>query len=74
MKFKIGDRVKTKPNCYEEIGTIGTIKYFDGQYYAVEFDVYCDGGSCAGFCKDGYGWWLEENLLELLKENQNEQI
>ena len=71
MKFKVGDwvRVKYVSNGDRiEVGEIGTIVFCDDdlRVYAVEFIEYSRGKhSCNMLCKDGFGWWCKEEMLEL---------
>lgn len=89
MKFKVGDRVRIiryndgSHYCLElgEEGTVVIIDHLDNiQPYGVEFDyqVIIDGVCCGNDCyrhaKNGYGWWCEEEMLELIdgvRESRN---
>lgn len=77
-KFKVGDRVKVKKNTVtlniRTVGECGTVKeLLTDNYYSVEFDKFVGGHDCNGFAKDGYGWNCAEDVLDLVK-NQNETI
>ena len=77
-KFKVGDRVKVKKNTdtinRRTVGECGTVKkLLANNYCAVEFDKFVGGHDCDGFAKDGYGWNFVEDVLDLVK-HQNETI
>lgn len=77
-KFKVGDRVKVKKNTVtvnqKTVGECGTVKeLLTDNYCAVEFDKFIGGHNCYGFAKDGYGWIFVEDVLDLVK-TQNETI
>lgn len=72
MKFHVGDEVVCiydHPDCNSGIvnGTIGRVKAVKGSGYriAVEWDTAEEiGHSCEGYCKDGYGWWVNADQIE----------
>lgn len=77
-KFKVGDRVKVKKDIVtlnrRTVGKCGTVKKLcEHNFYAVEFDEFIDGHNCLGFAKNGYGWNIEGDNLDLVK-TQNETI
>lgn len=74
--FKVGDRVKCITHGLKPFGLVGTVRYVDddSKPYAVEFDRYIDGHEFNGTlrdkgieCKEGCGWWVCEEDLELVK-------
>lgn len=77
-KFKVGDRVKVKNDTVtinrRTVGKCGTVKeLLANNYCAVEFDKFVDGHDCGGFAKEGHGWNFVEDVLDLVK-TQNETI
>lgn len=79
MKFKIGQKVRViSEQCDGKIlkGNVGTIvsaKYCNGTWrgyyekYGVEFDININGHNCKGLSKDGHGWFITEEKLELVE-------
>lgn len=75
-KFQIGDRVKVigeSDLLYFKTGTI--VWLFDevwsderGYLYGVEFDLLVGGHTCHGHARNGYGWNIREDNLELLSD------
>lgn len=79
-KFQVGDRVKVIDESdlmYTETGTI--VWLFDevwsderGYLYGVEFDRLVagryGGHTCHGHARNGYGWNIREDNLELLPD------
>lgn len=75
-KFQIGDRVKVigeSDLLYAKTGTI--VWLFDevwsderGYLYGVEFDLLVGGHTCHGHTRNGYGWNIREDNLELLSD------
>lgn len=77
-KFKVGDRVKVNKNTVtinrRTVGECGTVKkLLTNNYCSVEFDKFVSGHDCCGLAKDGYGWNCVEDMLDLVK-HQNETI
>lgn len=77
-KFRVGDRVKVKKNTVtinkRTVGECGTVKeLLTDNYCSVEFDKFVGGHDCCGLAKDGYGWNCVEDVLDLVK-HQNETI
>ena len=82
-KFKVGDRVKVKKDTVtlniRTVGEFGTVKklytdnYYSNNYYSVEFDKFVGGHDCNGLAKDGHGWNVVEDALDLVKHH-NETI
>lgn len=77
-KFKVGDRVKVKKDTVtlnrRTVGKCGTVKeLLTDNYCSVEFDEFVGGHDCNGLAKDGYGWNLVEDVLDLVK-TQNATI
>lgn len=77
-KFKVGDRVKVKKDIVtlnrRTVWKCGTVKKLcEHNFYAVEFDEFIDGHNCLGFAKNGYGWNIKGDNLDLVK-TQNETI
>lgn len=77
-KFKVGDRVKVKNDTVtinrRIVGKCGTVKeLLTDNYCSVEFDKFVDGHDCNGFAKEGHGWNCVEDVLDLVK-TQNETI
>lgn len=76
-KFKVGDRVKVKDVVItinrNVLGKYGTVKCIRPNYCSVEFDKFVGGHNCDGFTRDGYGWNCVEDMLDLVK-HQNETI
>lgn len=77
-KFKVGDRVKVNKNTVtinrRTVGECGTVKkLLTDNYCSVEFDKFVGGHDCCGLAKDGYGWNCVEDVLDLVK-HQNETI
>ncbi len=65
-KFKVGDRVTYRCQGYGPDGQSGTVKIIKGrndQPYGVGFDEAFSGHTIDGFCKDGHGWWCDEDYL-----------
>lgn len=79
-KFKVGDRVKVNElgktdwgvlkNKGVDFGTIIHIKKFS---VGVEFDKNFGGHSCDDRCKDGHGFWLTEDEIDLIEEEPKEE-
>ena len=66
-----GTRVRViRKNGPIEEGTIGTYKGCNGDDLAIEFDMFICGHTCDGFCKDGYGYWLLKDHLEIIPTNK----
>lgn len=77
-KFKVGDRVKVKKDIItlnrNTVGECGTVKeLLTDNYCSVEFDKFVGGHNCGGFAKEGHGWNCAEDVLDLVK-TQNETI
>lgn len=77
-KFKVGDRVKVKKDIItlnrNTVGECGTVKkLLTDNYCSVEFDKFVCGHDCGGFAKEGHGWNCAEDVLDLVK-TQNETI
>lgn len=77
-KFKVGDRVKVKKDIItlnrNTVGECGTVKkLLTDNYCSVEFDKFVCGHDCGGFAKEGHGWNCVEDVLDLVK-TQNETI
>ena len=77
-KFKVGDRVKVKKDIVtlnrRTVGKCGTVKeLLTDNYCSVEFDEFVGGHDCNGFAKEGHGWNHAEDVLDLVK-TQNETI
>lgn len=77
-KFKVGDRVKVKKDIItlnrNTVGECGTVKkLLTDSYCLVEFDKFVCGHDCGGFAKEGHGWNCAEDVLDLVK-TQNETI
>lgn len=76
-KFKVGDRVRVKDEVItinrNVLGKYGTVKCISPNYCSVEFDKFVGGHNCDGFTRDGYGWNCGEDMLDLVK-HQNETI
>lgn len=77
-KFKVGDRVKVKKDTItlnrNTVGECGTVKeLLTDNYCSVEFDKFVGGHDCNGFAKEGHGWNCAEDVLDLVK-TQNETI
>ena len=70
QKFKVGDKVKNIGNTsILQKGMKGKIMVIEKGLIGVEWDKKIDGHSLNGKCKQDYGWWVNENNLELLKED-----
>lgn len=77
-KFKVGDKVKVKKNTVtinrRIMGECGTVKeILTCNYYSVEFDKFVGGHDLNGLSKDGHGWNVVEDALDLVR-HQNETI
>ncbi len=77
-KFKVGDRVKVKKDTVtinrRTVGKCGTVKeLLTNNYCAVEFDKFVGCHDCGGFAKEGHGWNFTEDVLDLVR-TQNETI
>lgn len=76
-KFKVGDRVRVKDEVIainrNVLGKYGTVRCISPNYCSVEFDKFVGGHNCDGFTRDGYGWNCGEDMLDLVK-HQNETI
>lgn len=67
-KFKVGDRVV---HIERRHYGIGTIKGFEDDCYAVEFDNQTSLHECGGLCTNGKGWWVLTHKLELVEEQES---
>lgn len=72
-KFQPGDRVICNAVVIDSkrvLGKTGTIldtSSKPGTSYAVRWDEKLRAGhDCGGRCEDGYGWYVNENAIELL--------
>lgn len=76
-KFKVGDRVRVKDEAItinrNVLGKYGTVKRIMYNCCSVELDKFVGGHNCDGFTRDGYGWNCWEDMLDLVK-HQNETI
>ena len=65
--FNVGDRVVCKSDdaFRELLGTRGTVRDIDGTSVLVEFDDFINGHDGNNKCKDGHGWWCDEDVLAL---------
>jgi len=74
-KFKIGDKVRViKKRGNVEVGMKGTIVVMDKSALpiGVEFEKEFEGGhSLLGKCKEGFGYWLDSEELELVSQFEN---
>lgn len=75
-KFKVGDRVKNvKPVAStKKTGIFGTVVSAGHSYdsIGVHFDENVGGHNCGLYsysCKDGYGWYCKEEVIELVDKN-----
>lgn len=66
-KFKVGDRVKCIKNIWSRpiLNEYSTVCRIVEDSAGIEFDKYIDGHSCHGHCKEGYGWNLHFDEIEL---------
>ena len=66
-KFKIGDRVRIteRGRTYDKCGVI---KCIECGYYGVELDLFVNTHNCSGHCKDGHGWWVSADCMELVND------
>lgn len=73
MDFIMGERVLCtsrydgNDSVKDAVGTVITAKDERGRY-GVEFDEYVYGHSLRGRCEDGYGFWIDSEILEPLPE------
>ena len=72
--YNIGDGVR----CIDDfdgnslvLNAMGTIVAVLDDGYGVEFDCDVGGHTCGGTAKDGHGWYLDEDCIELLEEDDN---
>lgn len=72
--YNIGDRVR----CIDDfdgnslvLNATGTIVSVVHDSYGIEFDCDVDGHNCCGTAKDGRGWYLYDDCIELLEEDDN---
>ena len=76
--FKVGDRVR----CVESYANSDTVvelftifdRGTDQEMYGVSFDKFIDGHSLRGRCKEGYGWWIPEGMLEKVRNDNDSKI
>lgn len=72
-KFKVGDRVVSDYDSKTR-GKVGTVV---GSYSVttamVEFDEDIDGHTCEGKAKDGYGWNINDDNLELVGKSKRKE-
>ena len=74
-QFQVGDRVRLiRPELSASllVGETGTVKVVMGVSVGVESDNYSHGHSLDGRCQNGYGWWIYDENLELIKEESVE--
>lgn len=76
--FKVGDRVrcvKSYANS-DTVGELGTIvaRGTDQEMCGVVFDKFINGHSLRGRCKEGYGWWIPEGMLEKVRNDNDSKI
>ena len=65
-KFKIGDKVKVTQTSQFLDAEIGTVRNIGCHVFGVEFEKYHAGmHTLGGTCKEGHGWWVKENNIEL---------
>lgn len=73
-KFKVGDTVKICEGYPDLIGWVGKIVTTDGGSYGVQFNERYEGfHDLGGHCEYGFGYWLLENEIELVKEDNLEK-
>lgn len=74
MKFKVGDRVRILKSPYDKVdivqGSKGTVvETMNNGFVGIEFDENIHGHHCNKRCKDHFGWYCDENDVELLDED-----
>lgn len=78
-EFKVGDRVKCI-KAFERVpqNLCGTILLISGRYpyIGVRWDIYVDGHNLNGIvdCKDGYGYYVEKDHIELISESKVDSV
>ena len=71
---KIGDRIKMKQDIFvgfdRAYNAIGTIRYFDGLDFLVEFDENIDGHDGCGECRcvEDHGWFVNIWMFNIIHE------
>ena len=74
MKFKVGDRVCILKSPFDNTnivrGSKGTVvETTNSGSVGIEFDKNIFGHDCRRMCEDGFGWYCDENDVELLDED-----
>jgi len=68
MKFKIGDKIKIIQCVLSdgpEPGSVGTIRYMEADFYAVEFESkFPTSHDCGGYFNSDCGWWVLDSECE----------
>lgn len=71
MKFKVGDRVCILKSPYDNFnivqGSKGTVvETMNNGFVGIEFDENIYGHDCSGICQEDFGWYCDENDVELI--------
>lgn len=73
--FREGDRV-VAIHAFDDFirkGLTGTVTQISESYnYGVVWDEFMDGHTLGGTCEDGFGWWVVEDDIALLAEEDHE--
>lgn len=83
MGFNVGDKVISveyhpDDNKFIEPGLTGIIRAIIPEEnwlpIGVEWDSNINGNTLGGFCKSGYGWWVNEQSIRLYNEDEDESF
>lgn len=82
MNFGIGDRVRCvayNPDGNDNIvpdtmGTIVCCLRYGTRKIGVCWDEFIHGHNCDGECKNGYGWYVGENDVELIEDDSHTEF
>ena len=69
---EIGDQVRSVVDNPDDndsivIGSTGTVVYIDSDVIFVDWDEYVGGHTCNGSARNGHGWNVTEDQVEIIK-------
>lgn len=71
MKFKVGDKVRSKVHVQDLVGVIKEIDS-DSKLYLVYFENWHDGHNGRGLYKGNHCWWFGDDELELIERGEKD--